>query len=87
MWKGAQHNMASTTILDDTEVQVIRVLRCQKTRRFFSKSGWSEDTNQAEIFADEIDAVRACVAHNLDGIELVIRVDGSHTDLFCTTLR
>lgn len=69
------------------QVPVIRLLRCQKTLRFFSRTGWSHDARQAEVFADEIEAVRACVANQLEDIELVIRVEGSHTDLFCTTMR
>ena len=78
--------MARTLEVGSAE-PVIRVLRCQKTQRFFSRDGWSDDARRAEVFADEIDAVRACVANNLEDIELVIRMESSHVDLFCTALR
>lgn len=77
--------MASTP--KSIAVIVIRLLRCQKTLRFFSRTGWSHDARQAQVFANEIEAVRACVANQLENIELVIRVKGSHTDLFCTVVR
>ena len=79
--------MASNARSVGGEVQVIRVLRCQKTRRFFSPEGWSEDAERAETFADQIAAVDACLAHQLADVEMVIRVEGSRTDLFCTPLR
>ena len=66
---------------------VIRLLRCTKTHRFFTGDGWSDDSSQAKIFTDEIEAVRACVYGGLEDVELVLRAQGAHTDLFCTAVR
>jgi hypothetical protein len=66
---------------------VVRLLRCTRTHRYFTGDGWSGDSNQAKIFADEIDAVRACVYGGLENVELVLRAHGAHADLFCTAVR
>ena len=66
---------------------VVRLLRCTHTHRYFTGDGWSEDSSQAKIFTDEIDAVRACVYGGLENVELVLRAHGAHTDLFCTAVR
>jgi hypothetical protein len=66
---------------------VIRILRCRATRRYFTGEGWSENPDSAQLFPDEFGAVRACVSSHLDNVELVLRVDGSQTDLFCTQVR
>lgn len=69
------------------ESPVIRVLRCRRTNRYFSRDGWCENPEHAETFPDQIGAARACASHKLVNIELVLRVNGSPTDLFCTPMR
>jgi hypothetical protein len=66
---------------------VIRVLRCRMTHRYFTGDGWCENPEHAETFPDQIGAARACASHKLENIELVLRVEGSQTDLFCTPMR
>jgi hypothetical protein len=66
---------------------VVRMLRCRATRRYFTGEGWSENADYAQLFQDEFGAVRACVSCELDNVELVLRVDGSQTDIFCTPVR
>ena len=44
---------------NETRVKVVRLLRCQATRRYFTGNGWSEDATHALLFPDEVDAVRA----------------------------
>ena len=66
---------------------VVRMLRCRATRRYFTGEGWSENADSAQLFTDEFGAVRACVSCELDNVELVLRVDGSQTDIFCTQVR
>jgi len=79
--------MASAAKEIKTEFPVARLLRCRKTQRYFTGRGWSDDPTQAEMFADQIDAVRACLTHNLENVELVLRANGSQVDLFCTSVR
>ena len=66
---------------------VVRLIRCRETYRYFTGNGWSDDPDRAEIYVEQIDAVRACVFHKLENIELVLRLHGSQTDLFCTMVR
>lgn len=66
---------------------VIRVIRCKNTFRYFGDGGWTEDEKGARTFGDNIGAVRTCVQHGLNNVELVLRVPGSSHDLFCTTIR
>ena len=66
---------------------VVRLLRCRNTRRYFTGEGWSEDPEFAQLFPYEFGAVRACVSNQLDNVELVLRVGGSQTDIFCTQVR
>jgi hypothetical protein len=79
--------MASSLKGNKTKLPVARLLRCRKTHRYFTGEGWSDDPAQAEVFCDQIDAVQACISHNLENIEMVLRVNGSQVELFCTTLR
>jgi hypothetical protein len=75
-------------VKDSTREQtLLRLLRCMKTRRYFKDEGWTDDPSEAKVFADETEAVRACVRHNLDDVELVLRAPGSFSDLFTTPIR
>ncbi len=66
---------------------VVRMIRCKHTARYFGESGWTDDAKAARIFGDNLGAVRTCVEHGLNNVELVLRVPGSSHDLFCTTIR
>jgi len=66
---------------------VVRLLRCNQTRRYLAPEGWTQDDAQALTFTDEIDAVRACFQRGLNDVDLVIRASGANTDLFCTRIR
>lgn len=66
--------------------KVVRVLRHKETRAYFASGDWTPDPSQAEIFSDAIHAARACVAHRLQNVELVLRVEASSVDLFRTPL-
>ncbi len=67
--------------------QVLRLLRCQKTNRYFTGDGWSEDPQRAKNYADEIEAARACVEHDLTHVDLVLRAAGAQGDIFITPVR
>lgn len=66
---------------------VHRLLRCNRTQRFFQEGGWTENPRRAKVFPDEIAAVRACVQHDLQDIELVLRSSGAGADLFSIPMR
>ncbi len=65
------------------QLPVVRVIRCLRTGRYFTGLDWTADLSQAQTFPDEVQAVRACVRHGLQNVELVVRVPGFFTDL-CT---
>ncbi len=75
-----------TGIQNQQNVPVVRLLRCRKTQRYFTGQGWSDNPACAEKFQEQLAAVRACLAHKLDNMELVLRHDGGQTDLFCTVV-
>ena len=79
--------MAKTTSDITQAPPVVRLIRCRETYRYFTGNGWSDNADHAEIYVEQIDAVRACVFHKLENIELVLRLHGSQTDLFCTMVR
>lgn len=66
---------------------VYRLLRCQKTRRYFKDEGWTEDPSEANTFSDEIDAVRTCIERGLSDVELVLRPAGGSSEIFSTPIR
>jgi hypothetical protein len=68
-------------------VAVWRLVRCRTTQRYFTGDGWTYDPEEAMAFPDEIDAIRACIEHDLRGVELVLRVPGSRVDLFAGAIR
>ncbi len=75
----------TTTIPTERSVGFPRVLRCIKTLRYYTEGGWTHDPMQAELFSDEVSAVRTCVDHNLHDVELVIR--SGDTEIFATQIR
>ncbi len=64
-----------------------RLLRCRKTKRYFTGDGWTDDAGRAQVFPDEIDAARACVTYNLHDVELVLRTHVTGIELFSTPIR
>jgi hypothetical protein len=64
-----------------------RCLRCSRTHRFWKPDGWTTDPEEAARFADEMEAVRACVTHQLQDIELVLLHPEDHTEVFATAIR
>ena len=66
---------------------VVRMLRNQASNAFFTGSGWSRDPMMAKLFTDLFDAAKACVQHQLAGVELVVRAEPDGADLFQLPLR
>ncbi len=72
---------------NDAPSKAARMVRCTRTQRYWNGSGWTGNCQEATTFGNEMDAVRACVEHNLRDIELVLRQPGTSFDLFATQIR
>ncbi len=77
-------NNANST---NTRTEVQRLLRCRKTRQYFSGGGWTPHLAGAKIFPSQFDAVVDCIAHRLIDVDLVLRCPGAEGDLFTTSIR
>jgi hypothetical protein len=71
----------------DNKQVICRMIRCKKTRRYFTGDGWTHNASQAKTFAEQIDAVEACIQHELVDIELVLGPAGTETELFTCGIR
>ncbi len=67
-------------------IHVDRLLRCRKTQRYFSDTGWTLDLNEAKTFPNQLEAIRECLQHRLADVDLVLRAPGGGADLFSTAL-
>ncbi len=63
-----------------------RVLRHKHTEEYFTGYGWSKNPEEARTFADSVEAAQACAHCALSEMEIVLRVRGGTSDLFCTEL-
>ncbi len=79
--------MASTVTPTDQFPAAARLLRCRTTHRYFNGQDWTPDPSQAQIFPDEFDAARACLAHDLHDVELVLRNQLTGAEIFSTLMR
>ncbi len=52
---------------------LIELLRCRQTRRYFTGEGWTYHPSHAQHFQDELAALQACLAHDLRDMEIVLR--------------
>ncbi len=68
-------------------LDAIRVLRCPETHRYFTGNGWSDDPAQAERFPNPLEAIRTCLVHEMESVELVLWAAETHAELFSTRLR
>ena len=68
------------------ERAIRRLLRCRSSQEYFTVSGWTKDAEKAQSFADSLEAAQTCVQWGLGDMEMVLRVAGGSSDLFCTEL-
>ncbi len=66
---------------------VQRLLRCRRTQRYFSGTGWTPDLALAKSFPSQFEAIRACIEHRIVDVDLVLRAPGAGVDLFSTAVR
>jgi hypothetical protein len=66
---------------------VTRFLRCQKTGRYFTGSGWTPNQSNAKSYHAAMDVAEACVSHDLHAVDLIIAAPHTGIQLFCTAIR
>ncbi|HWH68711.1 MAG TPA: hypothetical protein VNT26_04965 [Candidatus Sulfotelmatobacter sp.] len=79
--------MSHTTQDETRYLDAVRLLRSQENHRYFTGSGWTENPSLAQPFADDAEAIRACVSNDLHYVELVLRDPRNQTELFSTPMR
>jgi hypothetical protein len=63
------------------------MIRVRATRAYLQAGGqWSSDYRRAEHFQDVFTAVRACQIHKLRGVELVLQLGDTPSDLYDVVL-
>ncbi len=72
--------MEDSSIPTERRVGFPRLLRCMKTSRYYTEGGWTHDPMQAQLFPDDVSAIRRSVDRDLHYVELVIRSDD--TEIF-----
>jgi hypothetical protein len=65
---------------------VRRLLRHKVSQEYFRDGWWIHDPNKATSYHDVLQAAQACVQYGLLDVELVLRLDPSTADVFCTPL-
>ena len=68
------------------ERAIRRLVRRRQSEDYFTGSGWTKDPDQARSFANSLEAAQTCLRHGLVDMEMVLRVVGGSSDLFCTDL-
>jgi hypothetical protein len=70
-----------------TQSTIKRFLRHKSSREYFKDGGWTADPQEANHFKDAVEAAEACARYGLNDVELALRFDSAHSDVFCTSLR
>jgi hypothetical protein len=70
-----------------TERNMKRLLRRRASREYFKKGGWTNNPEEAQSFADVVEAAQTCARYGLSDVELALRFDArASEDVFCTRL-
>ena len=59
-----------------------RLLRDKYSQLYFTGNAWTADPNKAQLFGQQLEAVRACMDHKLRNVELVVRMETCGPDMF-----
>jgi len=78
--------MIELTMETKGERAIRRLLRHRHSQEYFTENGWTKDPEKARSFADSLEAAQTCVQWGLGDMEMVLRVAGGSSDLFCTEL-
>ena len=66
---------------------VKRLLRRRDTQEYFKPDGWTPNPEEAQAFSDVVEVAELCAQRGLNGVEMILRVDGGATEVFCTSIR
>jgi hypothetical protein len=83
---GLKNYIIELTMETKGERAIRRLLRHRHSQEYFSENGWTKDPEEARSFADSLEAAQTCVQWGLGDMEMVLRVAGGSSDLFCTEL-
>ncbi len=64
-----------------------RFLRHRKSREYFKRGAWTANPEEADTFADVVEAAEVCAQYNLSDVELALRYRTGAADIFCTPIR
>ena len=78
--------MSKTMTETADEPRIRKLLRCRRTRRYFTGDGWTKDPLRARCFAQQIDAILAAIKNDLRDVEIVLRLRGSESDFLCARI-
>ena len=53
-----------------------RVIRKAGTQSYFAQGEWTSDFERAQKFGDVLSVVGACNEHQLEGVEIVLMLEG-----------
>jgi hypothetical protein len=79
--------MNDTSNNSKKERPIRRVLRRKRSQEYFTGSGWTENLEEARFFRDSLEAAQMCAHCGLSEVEMVLRVKGGTSDLYCTEFR
>ncbi len=79
--------MKETTSHHSRERPIKRVVRHKHSREYFTGSGWTKNLEEARLFEDSLEAAHTCAHCGLTAVEMVLRLEGGSSDLYCTELR
>jgi hypothetical protein len=65
---------------------VRRLLRCRRSRAYFSDGKWTDNPSEARHFGSAREVAEACIRHALKDVELVLQFTG-HTKELCVPVR
>src|SRR5262249_54822917 len=68
------------------EKPIRRVIRRRNSQEDFAGPGWTDNPDEARVFADSLEAAQVCAAYGLVGMEIALRVTGVNSDLFSAVL-
>ncbi len=69
------------------EPPVRRLLRRKESQEYFTGNGWTSNLEEARSFQDSLEAAAICAQCGLLQVEMVLRVKGATSDLYCTEIR
>ena len=63
-----------------------RMLRRRNSGEYFTGNGWTNNPDEAKVFADSVEAAQACADHRLVDMDIALRVAGAKSELFSAAL-